>query len=62
MWLLYELELTYRVMIDICINSPGHGKSKIDDINGSKKTHLKQKMCMKGNEESNNGSMRMNAA
>ena len=50
------------MIIDICINSPGHGKSKIDDINGSKKTHLKQKMCMKGNEESNNGSMRMNAA
>ena len=49
-------------MVDWWINSPGHGRSKIDDINGFGNTSLKQKMCMIGTEESNNEIMITNAS
>ena len=54
MWLLYALEFTYRVIIYRCMNDPGRGRSKIDGINGSGKTYLKQKICMIGTEGCNN--------
>ena len=38
MWRLSVLAFTCRVIIYRCINSPGHGRSKIDGINGSDKT------------------------
>ena len=62
MWLLSVLVFTHKVIIDICINAPGHGRSKIYSINGSKKKNLKQKMCMIATEESNNESIVMNAS
>ena len=37
MWLLSILEFANRVIIDRCINDLVHGRSKIDDINGSDK-------------------------
>ena len=50
MWLLSVLEFTHRVIIYKIINHPGHGRIKIDGINGDNKTYLKQKMCMVGTE------------
>ena len=38
-WLLSVLEFTYRVIIDRCINVPGHGKIKIYGINICNKTY-----------------------
>ena len=38
----------YRVVIDICINYPGHSRGKIDGINIFKKSYLRQKMGMIG--------------
>ena len=32
------------IYTDRCINSPGYDRSKIDGINGSYKTYLKQKI------------------
>ena len=54
MWILSALVFTYRVIIYICIYAPDLGRRKIDDINGSDKIYLKQKMFMIGTEESNN--------
>ena len=34
-WLLSVLEFTHRVIIDICINDPGNGRSKVYGIRGS---------------------------
>ena len=62
MWLLSALEFTHGVIIDICINDQGHGRNKIYCINGSDKTYLKQKICIKGTEEWNKEITRMNAA
>ena len=53
--------LKYRGIIDICINNPGRVRIKIDVINGSDKTYLKQKMCMIRTEESINESIIINA-
>ena len=50
MWLLSVLAFTYKVIIDICIDSPGNVRIRID---GSENSYLK-KMCMIGTEESNN--------
>ena len=41
-WILSALEFTYIVIIYIFINSLGNGRSKIDGINGSENTYLKQ--------------------
>ena len=62
MQLSYVLYFTHRVKIYKCINATGHGRSKIDGINGSDKIYLKQKMYMIGTEESNDKSMRINSA
>ena len=62
MWILSVLVFTYRVIIYRYIYDPFRGRSQIDVINGYEKTYLRQKMCMIGTEESNNKSMRMNAA
>ena len=62
MGLLSLFPFTHIVIINICINGPGHGRSKIGCINGSKNTYLKQKMCMVGIEESNNENTILNAA
>ena len=43
------------------INNPVNVRSKIDGINGSNKSYLRQKMCMKVNIEANNEIMRLNA-
>ena len=50
------------MIIDICINSPGHIISKIDGIHGSKNLYFRQKVCMVGTREYNNKSTRINAA
>ena len=42
MWLLYLLELIYRMIINICINAPGHGRRKIYGINVSNKTYSRK--------------------
>ena len=42
-WLLYVLKFTDIVMIERLINSPGNNRSKIDGINGTKKTCLRHK-------------------
>ena len=52
----------YRVVIDICINYPGHSRGKIDGINIFKKSYLRQKMGMIVTEETKNESIRNNAA
>ena len=39
-WLSSVLIFTYRVIIDRCINAPGHGEIKIDVINVSDKDIL----------------------
>ena len=62
MWLLSVLVPTYKVIIDRCVNAPGLGRIRIDGINGSDKTSLNEKMYMIVTEESNNESMKMNAA
>ena len=62
MWLLSVSKVTQREKIDRCINYPGHGTSKIYCINGANKTYLSKNMCIIGTEESNNESIRMNAA
>ena len=54
MWLLSVLAFTYIVIIYRCVNYTGHGRSKIDVINGYVKTYLKQNVCMIGTEEYNN--------
>ena len=41
MWILSVLAFTYRVIIDIFVNSPGRGRRNIYSINGSNKTHFK---------------------
>ena len=61
MWILYVLVFTYRLIIDKCINAPGNGIFKIDGIDGSNKTYLKQKLCMTDTEESNDKIMIINA-
>ena len=38
MWILSVLEFTNKVQIDIFINAPSHGRSKIYGIYGSDKT------------------------
>ena len=43
MWLLSVLSFTHRVIIDRFINDTGHGRRKIDGINGAKKTCPKKK-------------------
>ena len=48
------LKFTYRVMIDICINYSGRGRSKIYGIYGYLKSYLGQKMCTIVTEEYNN--------
>ena len=53
-WILYVLKFTHRVIIDICINAPGHGRSKIVTINVSEKTYLELKMCKIVTAEYNN--------
>ena len=44
-WLLYILEVSYRVITDRQINSPGYCGRKIDVINGSDKTYLRKKIA-----------------
>ena len=41
MWILSVMEFTRRLIIDRLTNSPGHGRSKIDGINGAEKKYLK---------------------
>ena len=36
-WLLSGLAFTYKAIIDICNNDPGHGRSRIDGTNVSHK-------------------------
>ena len=48
MYILSVLEFTYRVIIDRCINHPGHGRFKLDSTHGSENSHLRRKMCMIG--------------
>ena len=43
MWILSALAFTHRVIRDRCVNYPGHGRIKIDGINGADKTYLKKK-------------------
>jgi hypothetical protein len=39
-YLLSKLSMQYQIIIDRCVSIPGHGKSKIDGINGADKTNL----------------------
>ena len=41
MWLLSVFEFTYILIADICINTTGRGRSKLDVINGSNKIYFK---------------------
>ena len=50
MWLLSVLELLYIMILNRYINAPGYGRIKIDGINLSNKTYLKQNNCMIGTE------------
>ena len=43
MWLLSMLGFTYIVIVYIFINYHGHGRTKIDVINVSDKSYLRQK-------------------
>ena len=43
MCILSALVFTYIVIIDRCINVPGHGRSKIDDMNGSDRDIIRKK-------------------
>ena len=45
LWLSSVLEFTYLVIIDVCINAPGHGRRKIDGIDGSEKSYLRQNIA-----------------
>ena len=54
------LLFTNRVIINRCINAPGHGRSKIYGIIGSYKAYLRQIILIIGTEESNNENKRMN--
>ena len=62
MWILSLLEFTYRVIIYILINYPGHERRKIYGINGYEKSYLRQKICMISTEEYNDKIIRMNLA
>ena len=42
MGILSVLEITYRMIIDRCINDPGHGRGKVYVINGYDKTYLEK--------------------
>ena len=53
-WLLSVLVFTYRVIIDRCINYPGHGIRKIYVINWPDNSYLRRKNCIIGTEESKN--------
>ena len=48
-------------MIDRCIICPSHGEIKIDGINVSENSYMRQKMCIIRTEESNNEIMIKNA-
>ena len=48
------------MIIDRCMNDPSHGRRKIDGINGSKETYLKQNIFIIGTEVSNNEIVSMN--
>ena len=50
MCLFSVLKFTYRVIIDICIENTGHRGRKIDSVNGSDNSYLRQKMCIIGTE------------
>ena len=39
-WLLYVLEFTYILIIDVCINDPGHSRTIIYGIHEYEKTHI----------------------
>ena len=43
LWILSVSEFTYRVIIDSCNNAPGNVIRKINCINGSEKSYLRQK-------------------
>ena len=43
MWILAVLVFIYRLIIDRLINSPGHGRIKIDRINGYENSYLRQR-------------------
>ena len=54
LWILSLLSFTYIVLIYRCSDSPENGSIKIDGINESDKSYLKQKMFMIGTEEADN--------
>ena len=62
MYLLSKLSMMYQIYIDRCVCAPGHGRSKIDGINGADKSYLKTKMAMIGSHEHNNMDRRMDSA
>jgi hypothetical protein len=62
MYLLSKLSFMYQIVIDRCVSAPGHGRSKIDGINGADKTYLRSKMTMIGSHEYNNMDRRMDSA
>ena len=62
MYLLSKLSFMYQVVIDRCVSAPGHGRSKIDGINGADKAYLRSKMAMIGSHEYNNMDRRMDSA
>ena len=61
LWILSVLAVTHGITIDRLINAPGHGRNKIDGINGADKTYIWQKMCMISTDESNNEKRRIEA-
>ena len=42
MYLLSNLSMKYKVVIDMCISCPGHGGSRIDGINAADKSFICQ--------------------
>ena len=44
--LLSHLATAYDIVIDRCVDAPGHGKGIIDAIQGVEKEFLRRKFCM----------------
>jgi len=55
------LAVSFDVVIDRAISAPGHGKDVVDGLNAMDKIYLRQKMCMIGTPEANDGEKRMAA-
>ena len=61
MWILSVLQITYIVIMEICINAPVSSRIKIDSIKASNKIYLNGKKMIR-TEECNNESTITNAA